>query len=160
MNIQAIMSRSPYFATTHATVADVARIMAEHEVGLIPIIDGSRHVTGVLTDRDICKAVATMTRPATEVPALSLATKPVVTCGAEEDVQSALKTMRIRHIRRLPVVDKEGKLQGVLSMDDVILGAEEAVLGAPATIPFGDAIRTLKGIYANRPVHGSTVIRA
>jgi CBS domain-containing protein len=159
VNVEAIMTRSPCFATGHATVADVARIMADHEVGLVPIIDASRIVIGVLTDRDICKAVATMNRPASEVPAMTLATKSVVTCGAEEDVQSALKAMRTRHIRRLPVVDKEGKLQGVLSMDDVILGAEEVIFGAPATIPFSDAVRTLKEIYANRPLRESTLIR-
>ena len=147
MNVQAIMTSSPYFATRHATIGDIAKIMADHEIGVVPIIDADRRVLGILTDRDLCKAIATMDRPASEISALELASKPVISCGPEEELESALKTMRTRHIRRLPVVDKDGALQGILSIDDVVLRSEEAMEKGESSVSFGDAVRTLKAIY-------------
>jgi predicted transcriptional regulator len=121
-------------------------------------VDADKRVVGILTDRDICKAVATLNRLASDVPAVSLATKPVVTCGVDEDLQSVLQTMRTRHIRRLPAVDSANKLQGILSMDDVILHAEERGIRAQ-TVTFADAVRTLKGIYSTRPLPATSIVR-
>jgi CBS domain-containing protein len=150
MNVQAIMTSSPYFATRRATIADIAKIMADHEIGVVPIVDAANRVLGILTDRDLCKAIATMNRPASEIPAFRLASKPVVTCGPEEELESALKTMRNHHIRRLPVVDEDGKLQGILSIDDVVLRSEDAREKSQSSVSFGDAVRTLKAIYGTR----------
>jgi CBS domain-containing protein len=151
MNVQAIMTSSPYFATRDATVSDVAKIMADHEIGVVPIVDAARRVLGILTDRDLCKAIATMYRSASEIPALGLASKPVISCGPDEELASALKTMRNHHIRRLPVVDEAGTLQGILSIDDVVLRSEEAMEKSHSSVSFGDAVRTLKAIYGERP---------
>ncbi len=151
MNVQAIMTSSPYFATRHATIGDVAKIMADHEIGVVPIVDAARRILGILTDRDLCKAIATMDRPASEIPALALASKPVISCGPEEELESALKTMRTRHIRRLPVVDPDGTLQGILSIDDVVLRSEEKLEKNQSSVSFGDAVQTLKAIYGVRP---------
>src|SRR5512146_1510339 len=119
MNVEAIMTPSPFFATRDATVSEVAKIMAEKEVGVVPIVDEDHRALGIVTDRDVCKAIATTNCAACEIPALNLASKPAITCGPDEELESALKTMRHHHIRRLPVVDTEGKLQGILSIDDV-----------------------------------------
>lgn len=150
MNVQAIMTSSPFFATRQATVSEIAKIMAEHEIGVVPIVDEAHRVLGILTDRDVCKAIATTNCAACEIPALGLASKPVITCEPEEELESALKTMRHYHIRRLPVVDKEGKLQGILSIDDVVLRSEEAMETSHSAVSFGDAVRTLKAIYGER----------
>jgi CBS domain-containing protein len=147
MNVQAIMTSNPYFAMHQATMAEVAKIMADHEIGVVPIVDAAHRVLGILTDRDLCKAIGTMDRPASEISALNLASKPVVSCGPEEELESALKTMRNHHIRRLPVVDKAGKLKGILSIDDVVLRSEEAMENGQSAVSFGDAVRTLKAIY-------------
>ncbi len=151
MNVQTLMTGSPFFAAENATVSQVAKIMAEREVGVVPIVDASRRVLGILTDRDICKAIATTNCAACEIPALGLASRPVITCGPEEELESALKTMRHHHIRRLPVVDAEGRLQGILSIDDVVLRSEEAMERSQSAVSFGDAVRTLKAIYGERP---------
>ena len=158
MNVHAIMTSSPFFATRDATVSDVARIMAEKEVGVVPIVDESHRVLGILTDRDVCKAIATTHCAACEIPALNLASRPVVSCGPEEELEHALKTMRERHIRRLPVVDAKGKLQGILSIDDVVLRSEEAMETTHSAISFGDAVRTLKAIYGERPPRRSRAV--
>lgn len=158
MNVQAIMTSSPFFATRDATVSDVARIMAEKEVGVVPIVDETRRLLGILTDRDVCKAIATTNCAACDIPALDLASRPVISCGPEEELESALKTMRDHHIRRLPVVDSKSKLQGILSIDDVVLRSEEAMEATHSTISFGDAVRTLKAIYGERSPRRQRVI--
>ncbi|HET9793422.1 MAG TPA: CBS domain-containing protein [Thermoanaerobaculia bacterium] len=158
MNVQAIMTSSPFFATRDATVSDVARIMAEKEVGVVPIVDETRRLLGILTDRDVCKAIATTNCAACDIPALELASRPVISCGPEEELESALKTMRDHHIRRLPVVDAKSKLQGILSIDDVVLRSEEAMEATHSTISFGDAVRTLKAIYGERSPRRQRVI--
>lgn len=151
MNVKTIMTASPFFATEDATVSGIARIMAEKEVGVVPIVDSALRVMGIITDRDVCKAIATSNCAACEIPALQLSSKPVITCGPEEELESALKTMRQNHIRRLPVVDAQGRLQGILSIDDVVLRSEEEMEKSRSVVSFGDAVRTLKAIYGERP---------
>jgi CBS domain-containing protein len=158
MKVQAIMTSSPFFATRYATISEIAKIMADHEIGVVPIVNGAHHVVGILTDRDLCKAIATMNRPASEIAALGLASKPVISCGPEEELESALKTMRHHRIRRLPVVDKDGRLQGILSIDDVVLRSEEAMETSHSAISFGDTVRTLKAIYGERAPRRPRVI--
>jgi CBS domain-containing protein len=160
MNVRAIMTSSPYCAARNASVADVARLMADREIGVVPIVDDDRRVLGILTDRDLCKAIAKMDRPGSEISALNLASKPVVSCGPEEELESALKTMRTRHIRRLPVVDKDGKLQGILSIDDVVLRSEDAREKSQSAVSFGDAVRTLKAIYGSRTTRRQRIVSA
>ena len=149
MNVESIMTPSPYCATGDATISEIAKLMAEHEIGVVPIINGENRVVGILTDRDICKAIATANRPACDMPATGIASKPVISCGPKEELESALRTMRLHHIRRLPVVNGHGKLLGILSIDDVVLRSEEAM--ETGQVSFGDAVRTLKAIYGERP---------
>jgi CBS domain-containing protein len=146
------MTSTPKYATPQSTVAEVAGTMAKLEIGVLPIVDISGRVLAIITDRDICKGVATMNRPARDVPALSLATKTVACCGPLDDLQSALQTMERNHVRRLPVVDQDGRLRGILSMDDVILKAEDGKLNIANAVTFGEAVSTLKTIYSHRPV--------
>ena len=150
MNVRAVMTSSPYFATRHATIGDIAKIMADREIGVVPIVDAAKRVLGILTDRDLCKAIATMNRPASEIPALPLASKPVISCAPEEELEAALKTMRTHRIRRLTVVDADGTLQGILSIDDVVLRSEEAREKGQSSVSFGEAVQTLKAIYGAR----------
>jgi CBS-domain-containing membrane protein len=114
-------------------------------------VDDAHRVVGILTDRDLCKVIATRNQAACEIAALAIASKPVISCGPEEELESALKTMRHHRIRRLPVVDRDGRLQGILSIDDVVLRSEEAMETTHSTVSFGDAVRTLKAIYGERP---------
>jgi CBS domain-containing protein len=151
MKVREIMTVSPFFATAEAKINEIARIMAEREVGAVPIVDEAHGVLGILTDRDVCKAIATTNCAACEIPALNLASKPVITCGAEEELETALRMMRHHHIRRLPVVEKDGRLLGILSIDDVVLRSEEAMERSQSAVSFGDAVLTLKAIYGERP---------
>jgi CBS-domain-containing membrane protein len=78
----------------------------------------------VVTDRDLCIAVATKNRLASEIPVREVTTGKVHACRPDDDVKSALKTMRNEKVLRLPVVNDEGKLQGVISMNDIMIKTE------------------------------------
>ncbi|MFN7995411.1 MAG: CBS domain-containing protein [Bryobacteraceae bacterium] len=78
---------------------------------------------GVLTDCDIAIALGTRAQRASEVHVSDVMPQKLFSCTADDDVHTALKTLREEGIRRLPVIDREGALIGVLSIDDVILTA-------------------------------------
>ena len=151
MKVRTIMTPLPFFAAQDANVKDVARIMAEKEIGVVPIVDEAHRVIGILTDRDVCKAIATTDCRACEMPAMTLASKPVISCSPDEELESALRTMRQHHIRRLAVLDDRRALVGILSIDDVVLRAEEAMEASQSAVSFSDAVQTLKVIYGERP---------
>jgi CBS domain-containing protein len=99
----------------------VAKAMRHAHVGSVVVIgDEGRKPIGMLTDRDIVLEVVAMgLDPRTVAAAEVMTTSPVVT-GADDDALWALKTMRDRGVRRLPVVDEKGELAGMLAFDDLI----------------------------------------
>src|SRR5512132_4265036 len=110
MNVQAVMTRNVKFAGSNATLADAARVMAENNVGIVPIVDTDKKVLGMITDRDICLAMATATRLPSQISVEKAMSRRVFACSADDDLDSALRTMQNKKVRRLPVLDGDGKL--------------------------------------------------
>lgn len=116
MKIQEIMSGSVHTIGPTATIADAARSMAQHYIGVLPVIEEGK-LTGILTDRDIAvRAVAGALAPDTQVG--QIMTSSVVTCSPDNDVEDALKLMSREQIRRLPVCKSGGELVGMVSLAD------------------------------------------
>lgn len=126
-------------------LAAVGWIMWENDCGIVPVVDQDQQVVGVITDRDICIALATKTRPAADVMVSEVITGGPVTCRLEDEIDQALDSMRIHQVRRLPVVDAEGKLVGILSLNDLILQAQEK-----GDLSFSAVVRTLQAVGAHR----------
>ncbi len=101
----------------------------------------------MITDRDICLGLARPPRAAYEVPVSDLMSRQVYACGPGDDIFGALRIMKTKKVRRLPVVDEHGALVGILSMDDVVLHSESARRGNAREIGYRQAIDTLKAIY-------------
>jgi CBS domain-containing protein len=152
MKVQAVMTRNVKFVGSNATLADAARVMAQNNVGIVPVVDGEKRVLGMVTDRDICLAMATATRLPNQILVEKMMSRRVFSCGPDEDLDSALETMQARKVRRLPVLDGEGKLQGILSMDDVVVHAETRTGAKAPELGYGRTVETLKAIYS-RAVH-------
>jgi len=152
MNVQAVMTRNVKFVGSNATLADAARVMAQNNVGIVPVVDGEKKVLGMVTDRDICLAMATATRLPNQILVEKMMSRRVFSCGPDEDLDSALETMQARKVRRLPVLDSEGRLQGILSMDDVVVHAETRTGAKTPELGYGRTVETLKAIYS-RAVH-------
>jgi CBS domain-containing protein len=144
MKVRDIMSPAPRTCAPDTTLAAAAGLMWEADCGILPVVAG-RAVTGVITDRDICIALATKNLLASDVRVGQIATPHVATCRPEDDVHAALAIMKQKQVRRLPVVDSDGTVAGVLSMNDVVLAAAGA----------GEPVRDVEVIEAGGK-HGLT----
>jgi CBS domain-containing protein len=121
MKVQDIMTRSVHTCTPETSLPQVAKLMWGGCCGVIPVIDHRGHVAGVITDRDIGMALMNTSRRPGNVAAREAMSHTVHSCSPEEDIRSALTTMRLSKIRRLPVIGMDGLLKGILSMDDIVL---------------------------------------
>jgi CBS domain-containing protein len=160
MNVQALMVSDVKSVGTEASVADVVVIMEANDCGAVPIVDAEKRVVGMITDRDICLALGPRRLPAARIAVTDVMSRTVYACSPDENVQDALETMKNKRVRRLPVLDGDARLVGILSIDDVVLHAasrkaekveEEAELG------YGRTVDTLKAI-CERPGGGRELI--
>ena len=102
-----------------APLTDVSKMMRKCHVGSVVVTDGGKPA-GIVTDRDIVVEVVAKGRdPATVTASDVMSASPAVV-GTDDDVMWALKTMRDRGVRRLPVVDERGQLKGIIAFDDLM----------------------------------------
>ena len=131
MIVSEIMTTDVSVTPPAANLDTAIHLMMERECGFLPVVDTRSRLVGVVTDRDICFAIASHRRTPAHILVEEAMKHPVVTCSSDDLVSSALKTMRQHRIRRLPVLNKLGHMQGVLSMDDVVASRDRN--GAPAS---------------------------
>ena len=127
MKIRDVMSKDVQVARPEDTIQNVAGRMAAGDFGFIPVADGDRLI-GALTDRDIVvRAVASGAGP--EARVLDVLSRDALVVRADDDLKVALDLMSSRQIRRLPVVDKDGRLVGVVSLGDLSTRVKERYAG-------------------------------
>ena len=123
MLISDVCNRNVVCATRETTISDAASLMRHHHIGDVVVVDqleGDRMPVGIVTDRDIVIEVVAMGLNPAAVTAGDVMTPSPVVAKQEDDALWALKVMRDRGVRRLPVVDDEGALTGLLSFDDLM----------------------------------------
>jgi CBS domain-containing protein len=116
--IKESMTAKPCSIDADKPVSYAAKMMKDEDVGLAPIVEGNRLI-GTLTDRDIAIRVVAEGRDPETTTAREVASKDVVTVDPDQDLQEALRLMAQHQVRRLPVVEEDGKLVGVLAQADV-----------------------------------------
>jgi CBS domain-containing protein len=128
MQIAEIMTRNPEVLPAHAILTDAALKMQKLDVGMLPIRDGDRLV-GMLTDRDITLRATAQGRDPTKTQVREVMTPEVVYCFEDQDVADAAKVMQEKQIRRLPILSRQKRLVGIVSVGDVAVhsGAEKIV---------------------------------
>ena len=127
--ISDLMSPNPYAIDADKAVAHAARMMKDEDVGLAPIVEGDRLV-GALTDRDIVTRVVAEGRDPQSVAVREVASTGLVTIGPQQDRDEALQLMASNKVRRLPVVEQDGRLVGVVAQADIAREAKEQQTGA------------------------------
>jgi CBS domain-containing protein len=122
--VREVMTSNPRCVTPETPVTEAARLMKSEDVGSLPIVEGDR-VTGIVTDRDIVlNAVAEGKNPS-GMPVREVASRELIKINAEEDLSSALQLMANQQVRRLPVVDDDGRLVGILAQADIAREAKD-----------------------------------
>ncbi|HEX8266747.1 MAG TPA: CBS domain-containing protein [Pyrinomonadaceae bacterium] len=149
MKVRDVMTTEVGYCQPDAPLAQAADIMWQRDCGVVPIVDESQRVIGMITDRDICFAVVTKNRLASEIKISEVISQNEVrSCAPGDAVEDALKTMKRRQLRRLPVVNKDGVLVGILSLADLISGIGK---GKDA-VPRKKLLAALKEISHLRPI--------
>jgi CBS domain-containing protein len=126
--ITEVMSTNPCAIDADKPVAYAAQMMKEEDVGLAPVVEGDRLV-GALTDRDIVTRVVAEGRDPQSVPVREVASKDLVTIDPQQDLDEALRLMASYQVRRLPVVEDDGRLVGVVAQADVAREAKDKQTG-------------------------------
>jgi CBS domain-containing protein len=145
MTVRDLLIRDAATCAPRVDLEQVVQLMLERDCGFIPVIDPDGSVAGVVTDRDICVALAAHRRTPAHVTAEEAMTHPVFACLVDDDVATALKTMRDRRIRRLPVLNRAGRMQGVISINDIVLATQQK--GGPA---IEDTMAAMRAICRHR----------
>jgi CBS domain-containing protein len=146
MKAEEIMTKDVQSCRPGASLAQAAALMWDFDCGAMPVVDDSNRVMGMITDRDIAIASATKGRRATEITVGEVMSGNVYACAMDEDVKSALKTMRRERVRRLPVIGADGKLAGILSINDVVLRADVGKGRQAPEISYEDVVGTFKAV--------------
>jgi CBS domain-containing protein/osmotically-inducible protein OsmY len=131
MKCKDLMTRNPEACVPTDTAARAAQIMKNEDVGPVPIVAGrgDKHLIGIVTDRDLALNVVAEGEDPNRVRVDEIMSRDLVSCRPEDDVERALHSMTERKVRRLPVVDKDGKLVGIISQADIARKLDEAETG-------------------------------
>lgn len=127
MTVASFMTPNPVCCVATTPLRDVARMMLDSDCGQIPVVDGSQRPIGVVTDRDIAVRVVAEGRNSNEATAADAMSMPVRTVTTDTSLADCVCLMEADQIRRVPVVDANGKLAGIVSIADLALaGKREA----------------------------------
>ena len=123
MKVKDLMTPEPRTCTPSTNLAEAAALMLDADCGILPVVDDKGKLVGVVTDRDMYIALATRNTLASQLTVGDVARSQVFTCGPDDDVHTALTTMKQHHVRRLPVEGFGGTVAGIVSMNDILLAA-------------------------------------
>jgi CBS domain-containing protein len=116
--IRDLMTRGRRTIDTAGSAVDAARMMRDEDVGLIPIVE-SDHLVGTVTDRDIAVRLVAEGKSPEKTRVADIASRELVTIDPDQDVDEALRLMAKHQVRRLPVVEEDGKLVGIVAQADI-----------------------------------------
>ena len=150
MNVGDVMTREVQCCGPDTNLAVAAKMMWDSDCGVVPIVNVEGRVMGMITDRDICMAAATKTRAPASITAWETSSGKAITCRPDDNIRAALDLMERGKVRRLPVVDEDGMLQGMLSMNDLVLAAGEHRGRSAPEVSVDDVMHTLKAICGHR----------
>ena len=150
MKVHDVMTKGVKFCGPETNLGAAAAIMWENDCGALPIVTDSGKAIGVITDRDIAIALGTTNQQAAEIPVKQVITGQLFAASPDDDIHTALKLMRKEKVHRLPVINGQGALEGILSLNDVALHAVHAHGKATPSLNYEDVVSTLKAVSEHR----------
>ena len=150
MKVQDVMTTDVKYCKPEANLAAAAALMWEKDCGALPIVSDAGTAIGMITDRDIAIALGTQNRNASEIPVKEVMSGKLFPASADDDIHTALKLMRKEKVHRLPVINVDGKLKGILSLNDIALQAVRPNGKTKPELNYEDVVSTLKAICEHR----------
>jgi CBS domain-containing protein len=118
MNVSELMTRNAVTCRADEPLHRAAQIMWDHDCGCVPVVDDANTIQGMITDRDVCMAALMQGKSLSEISIGSSMSRAIYACSPSDDVEKAAELMRVRQVRRVPVLDAQGQVVGVLSLGD------------------------------------------
>jgi CBS domain-containing protein len=136
MRIQEIMSRPVVVCPLSDTLNGAARLMWEHDCGVVPVVKEDGRIAGILTDRDVCMAAYTQGKALFDIPVAEAMARRVFSCREDDSLETAALIMTDNQVRRLPVLDGQDRPVGLVSFSDIVRvhGSDQEVLRELAVI--------------------------
>ena len=149
MKIKDLMTAEVGTCTPDDNLSVAVRVMWEKDCGAVPVVENGK-VVGIITDRDICVAAATTNLRTSEIPvkAVLINKEEVYSFGLDANADTALEAMQTYKVRRLPVLDAEGTLCGIVSVSDLVQHAGKTTSIKARTVAQKDVLQTLKALTA------------
>jgi CBS domain-containing protein len=147
MTVKDVMTQRVATCRPETNLAEAAALMWENDCGALPVVAETGELAGIITDRDICIALGTRNVRSSDLCVRDVIKDHPLVCKSSDDIHAALRTMHDGKIRRLPVVGDNASLEGIVSMDDVVLNAAHGNGKLDHGVSFGDVVTTLQGIY-------------
>ena len=134
---------------------EAAAIMKEANCGALPVVDENRRILGMITDRDICLSLAdSYKKPHPQLPVEDIMSPHVLSVHIDDHIARVLKKMRTRKIGRLPVVDDNKKLQGIITIHDLVSGTFSGKADLVDILSSGESIsKTIKALNQRYASH-------
>lgn len=126
--IRELMTENPRSIEADRPVIEAARVMRDDDVGLVPVVEGDRLV-GTLTDRDIAVRVVAEGKDPQSTSVGEIASTDLVTVDPDQELDEALRLMAQHQVRRLPVVEEDGRLVGIVAQADVARHGDDRETG-------------------------------
>jgi CBS domain-containing protein len=116
-----VMTKNPVCCLPGDLVAEAAKLMKNGNIGSVPVIENrqTQKLVGIVTDRDLALKIVAEGRDAKSTKVEAVMTRKVMTCLAEDDMQKALDAMSEHQLRRIPIVDNDNKILGIIAQADV-----------------------------------------
>jgi CBS domain-containing protein len=127
-SIRELMTKNPRALSSGATVMEAARMMRDEDTGIVPVVDGDKLV-GTVTDRDIAIRVVADAKAPDTTTVGEIASRELVTIDPQQELDEALRLMARHRVRRLPVVEEDGRLVGIVAQADIARNASDVQTG-------------------------------
>ncbi|MEX2473077.1 MAG: CBS domain-containing protein [Gemmatimonadota bacterium] len=141
-----VMSSPAHRVNASASLNDAAQLMWEHDIGVVPVVDSNDRVQGIVTDRDIAMAAYIQGRALQSIPVREVMSTRIQWTRTDEPIVQAGNRMAQHQMRRLPVLDDNETLVGMLSLNDLAGASANPRLG----VTEGDVADTLRAVCAPR----------
>jgi len=157
MRVKEVMTSNASCVRSSESLSAAAKLMWDCDCGAVPVIDEASRVVGMITDRDICMSCWSQDRAPSALQVAQSMSRALYTCTPEDTLASAEKLMRSRQVRRLPVIDEQGRLAGIISLADLVKHADGQ---ATREVAAHELTSTLAGICQPRAVAAPPSINA
>lgn len=153
--VKQIMSQPAFACRMDDDLQAAAKLMWDHDCGTLPVLDSQGRVVAMITDRDICMASYIQGHPLHAIKVGSVMSRSLHACGPNDTVEAAEKLMQEHQVRRLPVIDDDGRPLGVVSLNDVARAAAAEKHSKADGLSPGRVASTLAAVCRPRLVVGA-----